>query len=202
MYPGRPNSDRAQGDQLGIIIPESVTRAVSGAIQNAISAIVGLVDPGQKRDANRRARADMWFNLANLGSITAARRLHGGSQVQYTQEERNLYRDRWNQLVASKPDLAQQALALGDLGVPEPGSGLEPPSLPPAMIEDLKQEIAVYQGGGTPASSGGTSGNYPVPATVQPTPDEIAQAGMPKLFTYALVGGVLYAFLKSTSRRR
>lgn len=155
----------ARGDQLGIAIPipqsvtDAVKRTVGSILTSARNAIVGIVDPGRKRDANRRARADMWARLADQGSITAARILYGGTYKQYTSEEKGWYRDRWNIFQRSHPDLASEAMRLGGLGVPEPGSGSEPPQLTSAMQAQVEQEIAEFQATGSmePAPSGGTA---------------------------------------------
>lgn len=149
--------------------------SVDQLAKKALADVIGIVDPGKKRDANRQARANIWCGLANQGSITAARRVLGGSKVQFTAKERQYYIDCWNKLLTSKPALAQQAITLGQLGIPEPGSDLAPPLLAAEDIRSLQAEIDAYNGT-APAVSKAT------------TP---AQAGLSPLLALGLVGAFL-----------
>lgn len=148
--------------------------------EKALSSVIGIVDPGKKRDANRQARATIWCGLANLGSITAARRVLGGSHVQYTPKERQYYIDCWNKLLVSKPALAQQAITLGQLGVPEPGSDLAPPAIPAEDMASLQNEIDAYNKTGSVAPGGATKALAPA-----------SQAGISPLLALGLVGAFL-----------
>lgn len=156
--PGRVAAVRLQttGTQLGALpLVAAAIPSIKDLARRAINSVIGIVDPGKKRDANRQARAAMWCDFANAGSITAARRVLGGSQVQYTAKERQYYIDCWNKLKASEPMLAQQAQALGPLGVPEPGSDVAPPFLADEEISSLQREVDAYRSGASalPASS-------------------------------------------------
>lgn len=133
-------------DFLGVLpaLAAAALPSVKELAQKALNSVIGIVDPGKKRDANRQARATLWCGLANRGSITAARRVLGGSTLQYTQKERQYYVDCWNALQKSKPMLTQQAQTLGALGVPEPGSDIAPPSIPDEEMASLQREIDAY----------------------------------------------------------
>jgi hypothetical protein len=152
--------------------------SVKDLAAKALNSVIGIVDPGKKRDANRKARATIWCGLANAGSVTAARRVLGGSNVQYTPLERSYYADCWTKLLASKPVLAQQAKALGQLGVPEPGSDVAPPTIPEEDMATLQNEIDAYR-------QSITSGVAPkaLPATTA--------AGINPLIALGLVGAFL-----------
>lgn len=134
------------GEYLGILpaIAAAAIPSVKQLAQRALNSLIGIVDPGKKRDANRKARADIWCSLANAGSITAARRVLGGSKLQYTPKERQYYIDCWQRLLQTKPMLAQQAITLGQLGIPEPGSDVAPPSISEEDTTTLQREIDAY----------------------------------------------------------
>lgn len=142
--------------------------SVDQLAKKALADVIGIVDPGKKRDANRLARANLWCALANQGSITAARRVLGGSKVQYTAKERQYYIDCWNKLLVSKPALAQQAITLGQLGIPEPGSDLAPPAIPAEDIASLQNEIGAYNATGSLTPGGTTKALAPASAGVSP----------------------------------
>lgn len=154
--------------------------SVSQLANKALASVIGIVDPGKKRDANRVARANIWCGLANLGSITAARRVLGGSQVQYTPKERQYYIDCWNKLLKSKPALAQQAVTLGALGIPEPGSDLAPPAIPAEDMASLQNEVDAYNQTGSVAPGGTTKALAPA-----------SQASISPLLALGLVGAFL-----------
>lgn len=135
------------GEYLGILpvaIAADAIPSLRQLEQKALNSLIGVVDPGKKRDANRKARADIWCSFANAGSITAARRVLGGSKVQYTPKERQYYIDCWAKLMQSKPQLAQQAITLGALGIPEPGSDLAAPSISDEDRSALQREVDAY----------------------------------------------------------
>jgi hypothetical protein len=149
---------RLSGDQLGILpLVASAVPSVSQIAGKIVTSLVSIVDPGKKRDANREARAEMYYQYATAGSITAARRLYGGQTVQYTAKERQYYKDRWPKFAAAVPDLAAQAVALGlgPDGIPEPGSGTAPPQLSAVDSQQIQSEINAWhaahaQAGTTP----------------------------------------------------
>jgi hypothetical protein len=101
----------------------------------------------------------------------------GGSKVQYTALERGYYSDCWNKLVSSKPALTQQAIALGQLGVPEPGSDIAPPTIPEEDMASLQNEIDAYR-----ASITGAAPMKALPAST---------AGINPLIALGLVGAFL-----------
>lgn len=153
------------GEYLGIVpLVAAAIPSVKDLAAKALNSVIGIVDPGKKRDANRKARADIWCGLANAGSITAARRVLGGSKVQYTAKERQYYIDCWQKLMASKPALCQQAITLGQLGIPEPGSDVAPPSLSEEDQQSLQREIDAYN------TALQTNAPLPGPATAKALP--------------------------------
>lgn len=176
------------GEYLGILpaVAAAAIPSVKQLAQKALTSLIGIVDPGKKRDANRKARADIWCSLANAGSITAARRVLGGSKLQYTAKERQYYIDCWQKLMASKPALAQQAITLGQLGIPEPGSDIAPPSLSSEDMASLQREIDAYN---TAAQTGaplpGPGAPKALPAAGQST------ASLGPLIGVAIAGALL-----------
>lgn len=179
----------AQLGQLGILpVVAAAVPSVSQILGKITTSLISIVDPGKKRDANREARAEMWYQYASGGSVTAARRVHGGIHFQYTPKEKQYYIDRWAKFQSANPGLAAQAIAAGDLGIPEPGSDLVPPSLSAAEQAAIQAEINAYHAAHAAA---GTS-----PAS-QPALT-IAQAGLMggNFSTLALGGALLYALAK------
>lgn len=132
--------------QLGIIpVVAAALPSVKSLATKAISSVIAIVDPGKKRDANRKARAQIWGDFALAGSITAARRVLGGSRVQYTPLERSYYQAYWTKIQAAEPKLATQAMTLGPLGIPEPGSDVAPPFIPDEEIANIQREVDFYR---------------------------------------------------------
>lgn len=189
---------RLGGDQLGVLpLVAAAVPSVGQITSKILSGVVSIFDPGKKRDANREARAEMWYQFASAGSITAARRLYGGQQFQYTDKEKGYYRDRWSKFQSALPDLAKQATQLGPLGIPEPGSGVEPPQLSPADQQAIQAEIDAYHA--AHAQQGTTPPAQP--------PVRVAQAGIGTGFMdnpLVLGGALIAAFLfnRSPKRRR
>lgn len=189
---------RLGGDQLGILpLAAAAVPSVSQITGKILTGLVSIVDPGKKRDANREARAEMWYQYASAGSVTAARRLYGGQQFQYTDKEKAYYRTRWSKFQTAIPDLAAQAVQLGALGIPEPGSDLQPPALSASDQQVIQGEIDAYHAAHQQA------GTQP-PA--QP-PVRVVQAGVggglasnPVVLGGALVAAFL--FNKPRGRRR
>lgn len=189
---------RVRGAQLGELgILPLIAAAVPSVSQIAgkiATSLIGIVDPGKKRDANREARAEMWFQYASAGSLTAARRLHGGTHFQYTAKEKAYYVDRWGKFQAANPTLAAQALQAGDLGIPEPGSDIAPPMLSASDQQAIQAEISAYH------AAHAAAGTTP-PA--QPSLN-IAQAGLlgGNFSALALGGALLYAITTTLSKKR
>lgn len=196
----RPTSQRARvvrmryattgthlGEYLGIVpVVAAAIPSVSQLAQKALTAVIGIVDPGKKRDANRKARADIWGNLALAGSVTAARRVLGGSKVQYTPKERQYYIDYWQKLLDTKPALAQQAITLGQLGVPEPGSDVAPPQLSAEDTASLQKEVDAYNTAvSTGAALPGPNAAKALPAAGQST------ASLGPIIGVAIAGALL-----------
>lgn len=174
---------------LGILpaIAAAALPSVKDLAQKALNSVIGIVDPGKKRDANRQARAALWCGLANRGSITAARRVLGGSTLQYTPKERQYYLDCWTALQKSKPMLAQQAQTLGGLGVPEPGSDIAPPLIPDEDMAALQREVDAYD-----AATAAGATQLPAPATAKALPAAgQSSASLGPLVGLAIAGAVL-----------
>lgn len=190
---------RVQGAQLGALgilpVVTAAVPSVSQILSKITTSLVSIVDPGKKRDANREARAEMWYQFASQGSITAARRLHGGTHFQYTPKEKQYYIDRWAKFQRANPTLAAQALQAGDLGIPEPGSGIEPPALTPDDQQAIQGEISAYAN----AHATGAVSTAPTSPALN-----IAQAGLlgGNFTTIVLGGALLYAVSTSLSKRR
>lgn len=146
------------GTDLGALpLAAAAIPSIKSLATKAISSVIAIVDPGKKREANRKARAQMWGDFARAGSITAARRVLGGSRVQYTPTERGYYQTQWNSLMAAEPRLANQALVEGPLGVPEPGSDVAPPFIPDEDVAALQREVDFYRNPETAALPATTS---------------------------------------------
>lgn len=175
------------GDEIGVVpaIVAAAIPSVKTLALKALNSVVGIFDPGKRRDANRAARAVLWGDLAVAGSITAARRVLGGTTLQFTDKERQYYRDQWKRVQASEPRLAAQAQALGGLGIPEPGSDQEPAKIGDEDTASLQREIDAYRAGVNSATPGAT--------TTATTP---AKAGVSTLLGLGLVGALLAKLLK------
>ena len=160
------------GDALGIVpLVAAAVPSVQTLLKNAAGSIVGIFDPGKKRDAERKARADMYLNLALQGSITAANRLYSASISSgiASDKEKGWYQQNWRQFSAQMPDLAAKVLALPRVGLPDP----QRPELSPADTELIQNEINAFHGivPKTPANTGGASSVLPagfsgIPAAV------------------------------------
>lgn len=203
-----PNPSRRNTAGLGFVAAAAAVaqnKTVQSIVKDAASAIIGIFDPGKKRDKNREARAEMWYQLALAGSITAARRLYGGQTIQYTDKEKQMYKDRWAKFAQANPTLAQQAVQKGGLGIPEPGSDVVPPSLSSTEQEKLRQEIALYTGGSSESLPGDMSADVPpadanagAPPAAHPPIQEAGLSSNP-LVLGAAAAALLLAF---TKRRR
>jgi hypothetical protein len=133
------------GTNLGILpILAAAVPSVKTLATKAITSVISIFDPGKKRDANRKNRAQFWGDTARAGSITAARRVYGGTTMVYTVDEKKLYADQWRSVQSAQPQLAAQAVALGKLPIEEPGSDTTPMSLPPEELEALQAEIDAF----------------------------------------------------------
>lgn len=153
-------------DDLGVV-PTLVAAAIPSVRQlalKALNSVAGIFDPGKRRDANRKARAQMWGDLAVAGSITAARRVYGGQTLVYTDKERQYYRDQWKRLQSAESTLASQAISLGGMAIPEPGSDQEPAKLPDEDVASLQREIDAYRTG-----SASLTPNAPLSSPATPT---------------------------------
>jgi hypothetical protein len=179
------------------IVPAVAAAAIPQAeslVRQALSALVSIIDPGKKRDAYREQRAEIYYQLANAGSVTAARILHGGSVLQYTPKERQYYVDRWAKLTSAHPDIASAALAAEQaagqpMGVPEPGSDAAP-SIPTSVLQGYQNEINAYH-----ASQGTPTPGYTVPASTSPlSPQQAGVASLTgnKTLLLGLIGAGLF----------
>ena len=178
---------RFSDGNLGVFpVVAAAIPSVKDLASKAITSVIAIVDPGKKRDANRKARAQMWGDFARAGSITAARRVYGGQTSQYTKEEKALYVAQWNSLRSAEPKLAAQAQALKGLSIPEPGSDVTPPYLAPEEVAAIQQEVDEYR-----APEGVVTSTPKAAATPQ-------QAGAGWLLGLGLAG----AWLASKLRRR
>jgi len=174
------------GDSLGalpLLAAAASSPTVRGAISKAVGGLIGIVDPGKKREANRKARAQMWGDIARQGSITAARYILGGRTMVYTVNEKGYYEEQWKQLQAAQPGLASRAQSLGGLG--PPGNGDDPPSIDEYTQQALQKEVDEFRnpGGVSPAATTGTGTTAPV----------VKQAG----FGGWLIPGLALSFIAS-----
>jgi hypothetical protein len=177
-----PTSIRVEstGTDLGLLpLLAASVPSVKTLATKAIMSVISIFDPGKKREANRKNRAQFWGDTARAGSITAARRVFGGQTEQFTSAERGYYAVQWKQLVSADSALAAKATALGPLPIPEPGSDTAPMSISEADMASLQEEINAYH---NVASAASPSGN--VVASAQ-------RAGMPLILGLGILGAVL-----------
>lgn len=173
--PEREEPDDEPGLGLGFIPGvAAVIPAAKSIAAAAFKGLLGVVDPGKRRDKEREARAEMWFRLALAGSETAARHLLGGAQFQYTAKERGYYVSRWNAFQGTNATLAMNARTLGPVGIPER-------DLSSDELAALQDEIDRAHGPGAglvtlplPTSPGGAAGGAGGAAGA---PGEPGQAG-------------------------
>jgi hypothetical protein len=205
-----PNPSRRNTAGLGLLplAAAAASPTVENIVKNAATAIIGIFDPGKKRDANREARAEMYYQLALAGSITATRRLYGGQTIQYTDKEKQMYRDRWAKFAQANPTLAAKAQQMGGLGIPEPGSDVQPPALSATDQEKIRQEIALATGNpseplppsvnltpsGTPPTNPAAP-NLNVPPMAHPPIDVAGFSASPTVLAIAALG-IALAFTK------
>jgi hypothetical protein len=150
---------RVRNDQLGVIpVIAAAVPSVTDLAKKALVSLVGIVDPGKKRDAVREAQAEMWFQWASQGSITAARTLHGGTHFPYTPKEKGFYQTRWNRFSASNATLAAQAVAAGDLSPVDAGQSTTPVVIPQTVQDTVQAEINVAHGVATAKPENGGAG--------------------------------------------
>lgn len=135
-----------RGSQLGILpLVAAAVPSVSTILGNIGKSVLSIFDPGKKRDANREARAEMFYQFASAGSLTAARALYGGAERGSVgaASEIAMYKTRWAKLQAANPTLAAQAVQAGPVGV-GPDPGLNPPTIPSDEQQAIQAEINVY----------------------------------------------------------
>lgn len=151
-----PNSARQQRLQririvgsrgnLGIVpLVAAAVPSVTKILGSIGQSVINIFDPGKKRDANREARAEMFYQFAVAGSLTAARALYGGAErgAVGAASEIAMYKTRWAKLQSSSPDLVTAAIAAGPLGVgPDPGTN--PPTIPSDEQAAIQTEINAY----------------------------------------------------------
>lgn len=104
---------------IGVQFAGQAENVVKAEVSKLVSSIVGVFDPGKARDAQREARAEMWYQLALKGSSYAGRHVLGGRTMVYTVKEKGYYETRWNELLTSNPRIAQLAQQLGGMGIPD-----------------------------------------------------------------------------------
>jgi hypothetical protein len=132
--------------ELGILpLVAAAVPSVSQILGKIGSSVLSILDPGKKRDANREARAEMFYQFASAGSITAARALYGGAEKGSVgaHSEIAMYVTRWQKLQAANPTLAAAARAAGPLGV-GPDPGMNPPTIPADEQAAIQQEINAF----------------------------------------------------------
>lgn len=157
------------GTQLGVLpLVAAAVPSVSDLAKKALSSLVGIVDPGKKRDAARQAQAEQFYQWAVAGSITAARTLHGGTHIPYTSTEKGFYSSRWSSFQTSNPTLASAAVAAGDFAPVDLGQQTTVPPLPSGTQTQIQNEINAAHGKGTAAVIPSTAGlaNIPYITTV------------------------------------
>lgn len=170
--PRYPNQPTGSGDSGWI---GWVKRTVGDILTDLWHGLLGIFDPGVKRDKEREARAEIWYRLANEGkSVTAARYLYGGTSIPYTGKERGFYQQRWDRFKVENPSIAQAAVSMGPLASVDF-------EVTNAAIEQIQKEVEESHGvipGGT-IPTGGTqqagAGDY--------TP----------LIVLGILGAILYA---------
>ena len=180
---------RIGGDQLGILpAAAALAPSVSQIFAKIATGLVSIVDPGKKRDAVREAQAEQWFQYASLGSLTAARTLHGGTHFPYTIKEKGYYSVRWTKFQSANPALASQAIAAGDLSPVDSGNSTTPVQIPAGTLQQVQSEIDAFQAAHAAAGT--------VPPTAPPL--TISEAGIggfslsnPLVFGAALVAAVV-----------
>lgn len=157
-FAGSPFFQRPQlGDSLGVLpLVAAAVPSVSTLLKNAANSLIGIVDPGKKRDANREARARMYGALAVQGSITAANRvysaavgIHGGEGPT---KEAGWYKEEWAKIQAAVPTLAAAVPILPRVGLPDP----QEPTLSAADQTLIQNEINAYHGIAKTATAAGT----------------------------------------------
>ena len=163
-FSGYPTTVRVRNsDQLGIVpVIAAAVPSVTDLAKKALTSLVGIVDPGKKRDAVREGQAETWYQWALQGSITAARTLHGGTHFPYTVKEKGYYSARWAKFQASNATLAAQAVQAGDLSPVDAGQSTMPVVIPQALQDTVQNEINTAHGIATPkpptANGGGGAG--------------------------------------------
>lgn len=124
------------GPGVGTAIGSAGASAVRSALGHLVGSVVGIFDPGKARDAQRENRAEMWYQIAKQGSTYAGRHVYGGRTLVYTVKEKGYYNDRWTNLKAENPRIAQAAEQLGGLGIPDNPTDGE--------LNQMAQEIDAY----------------------------------------------------------
>lgn len=206
----------AIGGPAGGALASAGSSAVSGAVSHLVSSVVGVFDPGKARDAQREARAEMWYQIAIKGSQYAGQHVLGGMTLVYTVKEKGYYSDRWGKLKNENPRIAQLAQQLGGLGIPDNPTqaeiqqmsqeidaynnqdltGLSSTSLGQAILDSQKPTITL-----TPSGLPGTAPVNPLSPQVyqhaQPLPTMVttAQAPVTHTWLYVLVGIVLLVLI-------
>lgn len=197
-YPGSNRSKsavkrvRVRADALGDTqYIDANQLSVKSLAVKALNSLIGIFDPGKKREASRKARATFYGDLAVAGSITAARILMGGASggqyQQYTTNEKGYYDAQVARLRTADPVLYAKAQQAGEL--PVPGDGDTPAGWQPSSetIDSFQREIDGYRNPGD-ASVTGQNPNAPKPVTMK------ASSGLllPLVALGVLVGGKLF----------
>jgi hypothetical protein len=136
-----------QGTGLGVLPLAAALPSITSVLSNVGQSIIGIVDPGKKRDAERQARASMYEQLAVQGSSTAANRvysaaigIHGGEGPT---KEANWYKAAWAHIQQAMPaEFVAKVVASPRVGLPDP----QRPELAPADAASIQAEINAYHG--------------------------------------------------------
>ena len=142
----------ASGVQVAQAVVSQVP-VVGSILSNFVGPIAGLIDPGAKRDAGRKQRAQGISEFANEGSLLAARQLYGAAEkgAVGAAAEKALYVPLWQTFQANHADIATAAKLAGAAGVgPDPVNGWQPPA---ADVAQYSSEIAAYQQHGVLATA-------------------------------------------------
>lgn len=118
---------------------------VGPILSSFVGPILGAFDPGSKRDAGRKQRADGITRLANEGSLLAARQLYGAAEkgAVGAASEKALYAAAWSTFQSAHADIAAAARAAGPAGVgPDPVNGWNPPA---SDVAQYSKEVQQYQ---------------------------------------------------------
>jgi len=193
-----------RGDRLGN--PLVVAQAAVAAAQTAkslLSSVSHLFGGGASVDAMRQRRADFFGQAADVGSITAARYLIGGTLNTASHEIPDY--QRWiDRLLAESPDQpGYQAMVTARVAGQKWAAGIPDPAGTQSMINDVNQDlVTIGQAAEAVPVGWGTSSSSPIPtgtgfppagggATGRPQQLPTMQSTAPYNYAPWLIGGAI-----------